>query len=90
MREAAARRLKGPPPITDHQLYEMALKARCIRHHGFANFPDPTLAAGGYGIATNPPSSWNVEAPASIRARKACANVGIAIPGWGVAWFGQT
>lgn len=73
-----------PAPITGEQLYEMAEKARCIRDHGFANFPDPSLTAGGHAFANQPPASWNPTAPASIKARKACANVGIAIPGWGV------
>ena len=75
-----------PPRITSSQLYQMAAKARCIRRHGFPNFPDPSLASGGAGMA--PPANWNSEAPASIAARKACALVGIAIPGWGAAWFG--
>jgi len=83
----------APPRITGHDVYEMALKARCIRRHGFPNFPDPTLAPGGPGgeaIASNPPPDWNNQAPASVKARIACANVGIPIPGWGVAWFGPT
>jgi hypothetical protein len=74
-----------PPAITSQQIYEMAAKARCIRHHGFSHFPDPSLS--GTGLL---PPNWNNEAPAAIKARKACANVGIAIPGWGAAWFGQT
>lgn len=74
-----------PPQITSHQVFEMAAKARCIRKHGFPNFPDPSLS--GMGML---PPNWNNEAPAAISARKACANVGIAIPGWGAAWFGQT
>lgn len=72
----------APPPITGEQVHQMFLKARCIRHHGFPHFPDPSLVFGGL----NPPD-WNNEAPAAITARKACANVGIAIPGWGAAWF---
>lgn len=75
-----------PLRITSHQIFEMAAKASCIRRHGFATFPDPSLSANGL----TPPSNWNPESPASIRARKACANVGIPIPGWGVAWFGST
>lgn len=73
-----------PPQITSHQIYEMAAKASCIRRHGFSNFPDPSLSGNGL----TPPSNWNPESPASIRARKACANVGIPAPGWGDAWFG--
>jgi len=75
------------PQITSEQVYEMAAKVRCIRQHGFPRLPDPTPASGGEGI-TNLPVGWNPEAPASVKARKACANVGIAIPGWGVAWYG--
>lgn len=75
-----------PPRITGKQLYQMAAKARCIRQHGFPNFPDPTFASGGEGML--PPSNWNNEAPAAVQARKACAHVGIPIPGWGAAWFG--
>jgi hypothetical protein len=81
---------KEPAPITSGQVYQMAKKARCIRKHGFPNFPDPTLASGGHLFANSPGAGWNPEAPAAITARKACANVGIAIPGWGVAWFGTT
>jgi hypothetical protein len=77
----------APPRISGHQLFEMAAKARCIRQHGFPNFPDPQLVAGGEGFGMIPPT-WNNEAPAAITARKACAHVGIAIPGWGAAWFG--
>ncbi|MDE3133494.1 MAG: hypothetical protein KGL15_05470 [Acidobacteriota bacterium] len=75
----------GPPPITSHQIFEMTAKASCIRRHGFSNFPDPSLSGNGM----MPPSNWNPESPASIRARKACADVGIPIPGWGAAWFGS-
>jgi hypothetical protein len=74
----------APPQITGEQLHEMFLKARCIREHGFPTFPDPSLATGLV------PPDWNNEAPAAITARKACAHVGIAIPGWGAAWFGPT
>jgi hypothetical protein len=72
----------APPRITGEQVHQMFLKARCIRQHGFPNFPDPSL---GRGLI---PPDWNNEAPEAITARKACARVGIAIPGWGAAWFG--
>jgi hypothetical protein len=72
----------APPQITGEQVHQMFLKARCIRQHGFPTFPDPSL---GQGLI---PPNWNPGAPASITARKACAHVGIPIPGWGVAWFG--
>lgn len=79
---------KEPAPITDAQVYQMAKKARCIRRHGFPNFPDPRLASGGHLFVNSPGAGWNPEAPAAVTARKACANVGIAIPGWGASWFG--
>lgn len=74
----------SPPRITSHQIYGMAAKGSCIRRHGFSHFPDPTLSADGLTA----PSNWNPESPAAIRARKACATVGIPAPGWGDAWFG--
>ena len=79
---------KEPAPITSGQVFQMAKKVRCIRRHGFPNFPDPTLASGGHVFTNSPPVDWNPEAPAAVTARKACANVGIAIPGWGVAYYG--
>lgn len=78
----------APPRITEGQLEQMAAKARCIRQHGFPSFPDPTLAAGGLGVDYSLPPDWNIEAPAVITAREACAHIGIAIPGAGVSWFG--
>ena len=78
----------APPRITGEQVHQMAVKARCIRQHGFLSFPDPTLVPGGKGVGYNLPPGWNPEAPAAITARKACAQVGIAIPRAGAAWFG--
>lgn len=78
----------APPRITGAELYQMAAKATCIRQHGFPSFPDPTLVGGGDGVDDHLPADWNPEAPAAITARKACARVGIAIPGAGAAWFG--
>lgn len=69
-------------PTTGEQMAQMVAKARCIRRHGFPTFPDPSLS--GNGMA--PPSNWNPQAPASIAARRACTRLGIAIPGWGVAY----
>lgn len=45
------------------------------------------LASGGSGVDDNLPVNWNIEAPAVIKAKKACANLGIAIPAAGVAWL---
>lgn len=90
--KACANLLPGgvPPRITDAQLHQMAAKANCIRHHGFPSFPDPTLGSGGRGVQYTLPANWNIQAPAVVAARKACAQVGIPIPGAGVAWFGTT
>ena len=73
-------------PITGKQLQQMAAKTRCIRHHGVPDFPDPTLAT--VGTPVDVPPDWNPEAPAAVTARRACAHVGIPIPGAGAAWFG--
>ncbi len=82
MREPSAR--WHPPRITVEQLAQMAAQARCVRQHGVPSFPDPSLGLGGEGVEYNLPPGWNIDAPAVIRARTACAHVGIPIPGTGV------
>jgi hypothetical protein len=66
----------------------MIAKARCIRQHGFPNFPDPDASGDNIGLGTSP-AGWNPEAPAAIKAREACATLGTAIPGWLVSWNGS-
>jgi hypothetical protein len=75
----------SPPRVTGRQQQQMVAKAQCIRGHGVPTFDDPTFAPGGLGVNDNLPPNWNIYAPAVIKAKKACAHVGIAIPGAGVA-----
>ena len=70
-----------PAPFTGEQEQQMVAKADCIRTHGVPNLPDPTtVGPGTFGEPYLPPG-WNLEAPAVVKAMKACAHVGIAIPG---------
>jgi hypothetical protein len=77
----------GPPPgpgFNEQQLEQMVAKATCIRQHGFPDFPDPDASGDNIGSGTSP-SGWDPDAPAAIEAMKACAKVGIGIPGWVVS-----
>lgn len=73
----------SPPAISESQKLGMTAKARCMRKHGAPSFPDPTFPAsggvqsGGLGPGENPRS------PAVQHAAKACAQVGVPIPGVG-------
>jgi hypothetical protein len=69
------------PPISEAQKEAMLAKARCIRRHGFPNFPDPFFAPGGHGVGINLPPGFNPDSPSVQKARRACANVGTSIPG---------
>jgi hypothetical protein len=74
----------GPPPgpgFNEHQLQQMVAKVQCIREHGFPTLPDPEPDGNNIGRGTSP-AGWNPHAPAAIKAMKACAKVGIGIPGW--------
>jgi hypothetical protein len=65
-----------------HTLMEaMVAKAHCIRSHGVRNFPDPFFGPGGRGVGINLPATVNTQAPAFLKAAKACAQVGAPIPG---------
>jgi hypothetical protein len=81
----------GPPPgpgFNEQGLQQMTAKAMCIREHGFPNFPDPDASGDNIGRGTSP-AGWNPYAPASVKARKACARIGTVIPGWLVSWNGS-
>jgi hypothetical protein len=69
-----------PAPYTGEQEREMVAKARCIRAHGAPNFPDPTTLGPGMFGEPSLPSGWNNEAPAVVKALRACTHVGITIP----------
>ena len=74
----------GPPPgpgFTEAQLLQMLAKWRCLRQHGFPNLPDPDVSGDNIGRGTSA-AGWNPDAPAAIQAMKACAKIGIGIPGW--------
>ena len=81
MREAAARR---PHPAADHRGTGSRDVPQGAVHPParFSALPRPVTRR-----RPPDPPDWNNEAPAAITARKVCANVGIAIPGWGAAWF---
>lgn len=74
----------GPPPISEAQQQQMIAKARCIRHHGVPNFPDPTFGPGGEGAGINLGPGDNLQSPAVRLAVKACVDVGAPIPGAGL------
>jgi hypothetical protein len=81
----------GPQPgsgFTEQQLQQMLAKARCIRQHGFPNFPDPDASGNNIGRGTIP-DNWTPDTPEAIIARKACAKMGAVIPGWFVEWNGS-
>lgn len=69
-----------PAPCTGKQEQQIVAKARCIRTHGVPNLPDPTTVGNGMFALPNLPPSWNPQAPAVIKATKACAHVGMPIP----------
>jgi hypothetical protein len=72
------------PVITASQQAAMIANARCIRSHGVPHFPDPTFAPGGKGVGVDLAPGENPASPAIKRAARACAHVGMLIPGIGV------
>jgi hypothetical protein len=71
----------APPSVSESQKVGMLANAHCISTHGVPNFPDPTF---DHGIDLNLPPGMNPRSPAIHRAAKACAHVGVPIPGVGV------
>jgi hypothetical protein len=69
-----------PAPFTGEQERQMVAKARCIRTRGAPDFPDPTAVGDGMFGEPNLPPGWNPDAPAVVKATRACAHVGIPIP----------
>jgi hypothetical protein len=74
----------GAQPLSEAQKQGMIAKAHCMRAHGVPNFPDPFFGPGGRGSGIHLPPGFNPQAPAVLRAAKACASVGTAVPGAGV------
>jgi hypothetical protein len=84
--QPGANRRGAAIPEAQHQ--GMLLNARCIRKHGVPNFPDPPIiptTARPIPGETDPfvPADINTRAPAVEQAAKACARVGVEIPGVG-------
>ena len=69
-----------PARYTGEQEQQIVAKARCIRAHGVPNFTDPTTIGNGIFGEPSLPPGWNPEAPAVVKATKACAHVGIPVP----------
>jgi hypothetical protein len=69
-----------PARYTGEQEQQIVAKARCIRAHGVPNFPDPRTVRDGMFGEPNLPPGWDPDAPAVVKATKACAHVGIPIP----------
>jgi hypothetical protein len=72
----------GPPPPTAAQLRFALAFARCLRTHGFQQFPDPLTTYGpgftlGRGMYFPDNSSYQLQSPAFIQAAKAC---GVQLP----------
>ncbi len=75
--------LGAPAPLSEAQKQAFVAKAHCLRTHGATNFPDPSFGPDGDGVGVNLPVGFNPQSPAFVRAAKACASVGAAIPGVG-------
>jgi hypothetical protein len=70
-----------PPPITAAQQKSCVANAKCMRKHGFPNFPDPTFGAGGQGIGFNaPPGEYSSQSAGILLASRECASVGSPLP----------
>ncbi len=54
--------------------------AKCIRSHGFPNFPDPTFGAGGAQV--NLSTNINMDSPGFLLAEKECAKLGLELAGY--------
>jgi hypothetical protein len=70
-----------PVGLTGAMEQQMIAKAHCLRTHGIPNLPDPTFGPNGRGVKFSPPAGFNPQSPAALEAAKACASVGINIPG---------
>jgi hypothetical protein len=69
-------RKRSPAAYADSQL----AAAKCIRSHGFPNFPDPTFGAGGAQV--NLSTNINMSSPGFQLAQKECAKLGVALAGY--------
>ena len=75
----------GPPAPSVAQLRFALTFARCVRKHGFPQFPDPLTTYGpgftlGQGMYFPDNSTYHVQAPVFVHAAKAC---GVQLPSGG-------
>jgi hypothetical protein len=75
----------GPPAPTAAQLRFALTYARCLRKHGFPQFPDPLTTYGpgftlGQGMYFPDSSSYRLLSPVFQQASKAC---GVQLPSFG-------
>jgi hypothetical protein len=70
-----------PVGLTGAMEQQMIAKAHCLRTHGIPNFADPTFGPNGHGVKFRPPVGFNPQSPTALEAAKACASIGINIPG---------
>lgn len=71
----------GPPQISEATKQGMLRNAECMRTHGVPGFRDPIITKRGIMTPVGP--GLNADAPAFQAAAKACAHVGVGIPGGG-------
>jgi hypothetical protein len=72
----------GPPPPSAGELRFALVFARCLRKHGFPQFPDPLTTYGegfmlGRGMYFPDSSTYRVESSAFVHAARAC---GVQLP----------
>ena len=71
----------GPPQISEASKQGMLKNAECMRTHGVPGFRDPIVTKRGVMTPVGP--GLSSDSPAFEAAAKACAHVGVGIPGEG-------
>jgi hypothetical protein len=63
----------GPQPVSREQVQALLKSARCMRAHGFPDYPDPVVSNGG--VVEKPlPASIDTSSPQFESAQKACGS----------------
>ena len=65
-----------PQPFSESQKLAIIATSKCMRAHGVPDYPDPTLSATRPRVSLELPATINPQAPAFLKAAKACAGVG--------------
>ena len=65
-----------PQPFSESQKLAIVATSKCMRAHGVPDYPDPTLSATRPRVSLELPATINPQAPAFLKAAKACAGVG--------------